>query len=219
MQRLTEAQVALIYAALKNSRDRLLCLFGLLTGFRISSILAVRVKDVYGNGAVFDEVFVARRNLKGGRGRNRKAVRGCRVRLHPVLRTAIQDHLSELRANREVRPDDFLFESRQVDCRNHQGRRAISRYQAYMIYREAAKAVGIHSPVGTHSPRKTFAHQIFEASGHNLILVQKALGHRNISTTIDYLQPDAEDVDRLVTQLPISLGTPPSGSPPKPGGG
>jgi hypothetical protein len=39
---------------------------------------------------------------------------------------------------------------------------------------------------------------IFEASGYNIVMVQKALGHKNLSATHSYLGVDEEELKELI---------------------
>jgi integrase len=41
-------------------------------------------------------------------------------------------------------------------------------------------------PLGTYCLRKTFANAVYEANHHDLPKTQKALGHRNINSTVAY---------------------------------
>jgi site-specific recombinase XerD len=67
----------------------------------------------------------------------------------------------------------------------------------------AAVAGGLNADrISTHSLRKTFAAEIFEASGHDLRATQALLGHTEIETTIRYIEPDQSRLNALVRNLP-----------------
>jgi integrase len=53
--------------------------------------------------------------------------------------------------------------------------------------------------------RKTFARSIFDRSGHNLILTQRALGHSSVLTTSHYLESSSDDVTAAIMNLPVLL--------------
>jgi len=73
------------------ARDRCLFVLGTLSGFRISEMLSLRVKDVSLDGRVLDQVTVQRRNMKGKQ-------QGRTVSLHPRAQAAIRDQLQALAA-------------------------------------------------------------------------------------------------------------------------
>ncbi len=71
---------------------------------------------------------------------------------------------------------------------SREGSRApLSRRRAQEIIQGASYAAGLPPGISTHSWRKTFAARIYETSGHNLLLVSKALNHRQLATSIHYL--------------------------------
>lgn len=65
------------------------------TGFRATELLSLNVGDVWHDGKIRTTVTVARRRLKGGRGRRRKAITSRTVPLNdaavPSGRDRIQD--------------------------------------------------------------------------------------------------------------------------------
>jgi site-specific recombinase XerD len=63
--------------------------------------------------------------------------------------------------------------------------KALSRVQAWRIIARMAKLAGLER-IGTHSMRKTFATELFNATG-SFEAVQGALNHKYLSTTISYL--------------------------------
>jgi integrase len=52
--------------------------------------------------------------------------------------------------------------------------------------------------IGTHSMRKTFASKVYEQLNGRLERVQKALGHKNINSTVAYLSFREEDIDAAI---------------------
>ncbi len=49
--------------------------------------------------------------------------------------------------------------------------------------------------------RKTFADKIYDRLGHDLIKTQKALGHKNINSTVSYLSFREEEIDEAILGL------------------
>jgi len=193
---LSGPEQAHILAALENSRDRLLVLAGVFLGFRISELLSLQVADVWTERhGPKREVTVSRRCLKGGQGAHRRGVRSRTVPVHPVLAAAVQDHLHCIYPGQIPAPCDFLFPSRK-------GSGPITRVQAYRILKTAAGRGSDPTRVSTHSMRKTFAHSIYNLSVHDLLLTQRALGHRSIATTTKYLETTPESVRAVIFQMP-----------------
>ena len=50
----------------------------------------------------------------------------------------------------------------------------------------------------THSPRKTFAKMVYQKSGNDLMVTQRALQHTNIQTTLAYLDTLSDEVTRAM---------------------
>lgn len=188
---LSEPEVAAVLAALSGPyvlRDRALFLLGVKSGFRISELLSLRLLDVMRAGRLLDRVSVARRNMK-------KKVEGRTVLLHHEARTALQLWIDELREQGYMTSDTFVFQSRK-------GRNAsLSRVQAYRILQAAYLRAGVEGQTGTHSMRKTFANNVHQRLGRDLLKTQKALGHRNINSTVSYLSFQQEEIDEAILGL------------------
>lgn len=188
---LSEPEVAAVLEALSGPyalRDRALFLLGVKSGFRISELLSLRLLDVMRTGKLLDRVGVARRNMK-------KKLEGRTVLLHPEARAALELWVEELRAQGHMTSDTFVFQSRKG--RNS----ALSRVQAYRILQAAYERAGVEGQTGTHSMRKTFANNIHERLGRDLLKTQKALGHRNINSTVSYLSFQQEEIDEAILGL------------------
>lgn len=156
-------------------RDRCLFVLGYTTGFRISELLALRVRDVLDGPRIADLVRVPRRAMKG-RKRSRSA------RLAPAARPVLLEWMEELDGSDLLEPAIPLFLSRK-------SLRPISRQQAWRILRAAFLSAGVFGPelsLGTHSMRKTYADRMY---GHykDVFKVQQALGHASPASTVNYL--------------------------------
>src|SRR5262245_48838508 len=87
----TDAEVQVISQSFGGRyalRDKALFLVGVYTGFRISELLSLQVRDVWQYGRVSDLISVARRYMKRRR-------EGRTVRLHPVAQAAIAAWLAQ----------------------------------------------------------------------------------------------------------------------------
>jgi integrase len=168
-----------------GARDRALFLVGVKSGFRISELLSLRVGDVYQHGHLVDRVTVPRRHMK-------KKVEGRSVLLHPDAKAALATWLMQLRQVTGLMPDSYVFRSRKG------GNRPIGKRQAWKILHEAVTTNELTGKVGTHAMRKTFACRVYEKLGHDLVKTQRALGHRNINSTVSYLSFADEEIDAAI---------------------
>jgi integrase len=172
---LTDSQIDSI--KFETLRDRALFVLGLKTGFRISELLSLRVRDVT------DRVTVARRNMKG-----KKESRS--VALHPVARDLLAEHI----AVSGLSDSDWLFPSRTRG-------RPLSARRAQKIVQDALVAIDHSGPTGTHTMRKTFAQKVHRALDRDLLKTRAALGHKDINSTVQYLSFETEEVDEAVLSI------------------
>ena len=174
-----------------GGRDHLMVLLGAHTGYRVSELLALTVGHVADGSVVRREVVLERRRLKGGVGVCRKSVSSRRVVLTPTARTAIGDYLGRRFRGPAWARDQPLFPSRK-------GTAALGRTEAWRILRRAARECGLTGRIGTHSLRKTLAARVYESTGHDLVLTQRVLGHRHVTTTAQYLDTTEAAADAAV---------------------
>ncbi len=52
--------------------------------------------------------------------------------------------------------------------------------------------------LGTHMMRKTFANRLYERLGRDLFKTQKALGHQNVNSTVQYLHVDQDEINAAI---------------------
>ena len=176
-----------------HTRDRLLLTAGCGLGYRITELLTIRVRDVLRDGDVAHEVTIARRNLKGGHGVHRRAVRGRRVVLSAAVRAALGEHLAVIGT---ANPDLAIFSSAKAHGE------PMGRSMVFKLLRTACAACGIsNARVSTHSLRKTFVARVYRASGNDLIATQRVVGHQSPNTTARYLETDSALLDDLVRHL------------------
>jgi integrase len=191
---LTDAEVNLIAKSFGGTfakRNKALFIVGVRTGYRISELLSLTVGDVLHHGKVVDHLTVQRRHMKGGKAGKTS---GRTVPLHPEARAALSVWL-EVLAKRLGTLEASLpvFCSRVKDPATGL-RKAISRQQAWEILKEAFAANELTGKLGTHVMRKTFANRMYEKLNRDLVKVQRAMGHRNINSTVSYLSFREEDI-------------------------
>jgi len=160
------------------SRDQLIFELLLGTGIRLGSLVALNVGDVdLRTGTLHIR-------LKGG-------TEG-RVFLNPGLGRLMRRYLKENGTQGKCGADTPLF-------RGQSGKRLGTR-QIQLRFAKWFLEAGIDRPVSLHSLRHTFATRLYEKTG-DLHLVQKALGHRQITTTEIYAMVGEGAVRRAVAQV------------------
>ena len=70
----------------------------------------------------------------------------------------------------------------------------LDRVYLYAMIRRYAKRIGITKKIGLHTLRHSFALKFYKDSGHDLIRLQKILGHKSLVTTQVYCYIDSTDV-------------------------
>lgn len=143
-----------------NERNYILWLVGTQTGYRISDIVGLRVKDVKGSAITLKE-------KKTGKDRT--------VKINKKLRAALKEYIKGLKDNA------YLFPSRLGG-----GNRHISIRRVQQIIKKIGELCGIEQNINSHSMRKTYAFCLYKITG-SLALVMEALNHSKESITIRYL--------------------------------
>ncbi len=161
------------YLRQKSDRDALLFLYGIYSGFRISDILPMRVRDVKGK-----EVFVVREQ-KRGKLRN--------IPIHKNLKRELDKYV------RERKDYEVLFKSRKGT------NKPITRQQAYRILNDAGKKFGL-ALVGTHTMRKTFGYHLYQQT-KDIVLVQEVLGHSSPEITKRYIGLTQQSINDAIRRL------------------
>ncbi|MDP1578913.1 MAG: tyrosine-type recombinase/integrase [Candidatus Didemnitutus sp.] len=187
---------AQLLAQLNNSRDRLLFILGLNTGFRITELLSLRWHQLWHRGKPVETVSVVRARLKGGRSRARHAIRSRHVALNAVAAAAVREHAFANAGSNEPNPAGWVFASRKGG--------AITRRQALHVLVTAAESAGLSEGISTHSLRRTFGREVYSHSGNDLLLTQAALGHRSVLSTQTYLRRHEDEAQRIIHALALT---------------
>lgn len=175
---LTEEEIELMFKTLSGAfalRNRVLFELGLTTGFRVSEIISLRVKDVMEFNKIKNSVKVEAKFMKGGK--------KSRVVL---LKDSLKKTLTKYIATLGNDPNLFLFPSRQGGENKPMSARAVEH-----MLDKLKQALQLQGSIGTHCMRKTYAYNVWEITNHDIYAVMKALGHSSIDTTLSYL-PDIE---------------------------
>lgn len=168
------------------ARDRAVFALGRYTGERISAILALRIGDIVQAGRLTDSVIYRRANRKG---KTESRI----VALHPKAKRALTSWINQLAKAGHLTADDYVFPSR----KGH-GRQPISRVQYHRILKDAVQVNDLSGNLATHAMRKTFAEAMRKAFGGDIYRIQKAMGHKNINSTVAYLSFNEGDIEKAI---------------------
>ena len=157
---LSKAEVARFLGAVDNLKHRMVLTVCYATGLRISE--AVRLTPA----AIDSKRMVIR--VEQGKGRKDRY-----VMLSPTLLDMLRDYWQR------THPGEWLFPGRSPGQPVHP-------LTINLTCREVARQCGIGKPVAPHALRHAFAVHLLEA-GTDLRTIQLLLGHRNLSTTAQYL--------------------------------
>lgn len=158
------------FLSLKNKRDRLIFVFGINTGLRVSDILALNIGDVK------DKSSIVIREKKTGKYK--------KFPLNTKLQTLIKDYLKDVSKNRLNTPL-FLGEKGSRMCRS----------VVYRFLNEAVDALKLEvGAIGTHTMRKTFGYHHYKQF-NDIALLQNILNHSSPAITLRYIGITQEEID------------------------
>jgi site-specific recombinase XerD len=185
---LTRSQVKAVLSVTTSIREKALLTLGFATGYRISELLSLTVADVSTDGAIHSHVTVKASHTKTKQGRT--------VLLNSDAKKALAALVAWLKA-KGLDSTAPLFVSR----KHVNGYAAISRQQAHKLVKALFAAIGEFGNVSTHTMRKTFAKAIYDATGGKIELVQIALGHAAITSTVAYLSFNTTAIDHAISAM------------------
>ena len=171
---LSKEEVARFLGAVDNLKHRMVLTVCYATGLRISE--AVRLTPA----AIDSKRMVIR--VEQGKGRKDRY-----VMLPPTLLDMLRDYW------KRTHPGEWLFPGRSPGQPVHP-------LTINLTCREVARQCGIGKPVAPHALRHAFAVHLLEA-GTDLRTIQLLLGHRNLSTTAQYLMIATSKVCATVIPL------------------
>ena len=153
-------------------RNRLIIEMALGTGLRVSELANLKVEDIHIRKG---QNSLTVTNGKGGKDRV--------VGFNNKLKVLIQEYLDYKSSN-----SPYLFPSERGE--------KMTRYGIGRVFKTMASKACLDSKHSIHTLRHTYATNLYKASGYNLRMVQKQLGHSSITTTTvysDVLNKDLED--------------------------
>ncbi len=209
---LTNDEIKNIVITLRNhggrymKRNIALFILGIHTGFRISELLSIRLKDIITGDDKFtnmnkysaenfinDNITIAKQYMKGKK-ESRTIPIGLKAK--EILYAYIQDW-DEI-YDRSPSKTDFLFESQM----EHNGKsKSVSIRQMQEILSRAFEANMMQGKLGSHCMRKTFAQSVHNIFNKDIIKTQHALGHKYITSTQHYLSFDNHEIQDGIKQI------------------
>ena len=159
-------------------RDNAIIHLALGTGLRVSELTSLKVDHIHFKRGS-NQIVV----YKGKGDKNRI------VTINNNLKSIIQQYM-------DYHPSVYLFPSERGE--------QLTRSGIQQIFKKWANKAGLPQRYSIHSLRHTYATNLYKASGYNLRLVQKQLGHSSISTTQVYADTFDEDLEIAVEKLDFS---------------
>lgn len=169
-----------VLAACADARERALLVLGCATGYRISELLSLRVRDLVDpDGKPLRYISVAAGSTKTKEGRT--------IILAPAAGQVVAEYIAGLRVASDESP---LFPG--------QHGKPLSRVQAWRIFKSLCSRAGVTGAIATHTLRKTFADRMYRALDGRIEKVQRAMGHRSITSTVAYLSFTDDEIDSAI---------------------
>jgi integrase/recombinase XerD len=182
MEYLTPDQLLKVlgYARKQGTREHAMFLFGYAHALRASEIAALTVEDVR-NGRI---------RCNRGKG-SESTVEELREHSNPLLNEKLA--LSAWLRERGEDAGLFLFTSRKGSC--------LHRQQVYRLFRHCVELAGIDvDRRGSHLLKHSYASHLIR-NGADLAFVQKACGHRHISSTVAYTHVSTSEAHAVSTRI------------------
>lgn len=161
----------------RGARDAALVTLLLGTGLRLASVIALDATDVR-----LDDRFLVARKMKGGGEVRTALAESARARL--VVWIAARSKLPTSCA--------ALFVSGQM--------RRLSSRQVQVVVRKRLREAGIERRLTVHGLRHDFATRLY-AKTKDLLLVQRAMNHRSVASTLVYARVADDLVENAVSDL------------------
>ena len=176
-----EYRKVLVYIANNRhaSRNKAMLYMSHLAGLRVGEISHLTIADILNeDGSIKDEVYLSPDKTKGDRGRTVLLPKKLQDELHNYL--SIRFRLKELKAVAMTDTSRALFYSQRHPSDGFSPN-TLAQYFHYLY-----KNAGVEG-ASSHSGRRFFATKIAEA-GTNPKVLQNLLGHRNLQTTMRYVE-------------------------------
>lgn len=167
-----------------RKRDAFLTELGLSTGLRLAEMAGLACADLQVSGCWRSVV------VRHGKGNKRRVVRVSeRFKERCLVFLEAKGQTGE-----PVAPESPVFYSRVT-------RKALTPRALQKAFGRVLKRSGVMHGRSIHALRHTYGTQLCMASGNNLRLVQRLLGHTSLETTAIYLHTPSRELDEAVEKL------------------
>ncbi len=170
---LNQKEIKKIIDVTENPKHRLVIQLAYGMGLRVSEIVNLKLEHIDSKNMT---VFIEK-------------AKGKKDRIAQLPETVLQDMKTYYKA---YKPEIWLFEGQfggQYTVRSAQN-----------VFKNAMKKAKINRTVGIHSLRHSYATHLLEY-GTDITLIQKLLGHTQISTTLNYTKVVDKDLRRVESPL------------------
>ena len=116
-------------------RNVALLTFGIQTGFRVSEILSIRIRDLIRGGKMVDRVYMRKYNMKGGK--SGKSVSGRAMLLTKRTKKALQAQIDYLAKKGITDPDALIFQTQR------DGNKTLDYTSVWRLLNYTAKKLGM----------------------------------------------------------------------------
>lgn len=159
----------------------MLLLYG--PALRVSEAINIRVRDLDLKGGCV-EVY-------GGKGKDDTEMRRvpCKVRTLKKIKQYAEHN--------KLKAGDYVMFSNMS--------KQVHRSQVYRVVNKLAKEAGIEKTIGTHTFRRSRAEHVLD-KGMPITMVSKLLRHKNLSTTMSYLDISVADIQRELEKIDDDIG-------------
>lgn len=180
----TEIITLKIFASGSYKRDWMIIMLALGTGLRNSELCNLTIECFRPLDEISGILDLPGTIAKGGNPRQ--------IPLHPDLRVSLQDFLSwKFKRGERIDGTAYLFQTKFTN--NKLQSRDIQRIVRSLSLRSIGR------PIHPHVLRHTFATKLLSVS--NLRIVQKVLGHKNISSTQIYTHPSNNEIAEAIKKM------------------
>lgn len=163
-------------AARMGIRPYMMVLLGFNTGFRVSDLLPLKVKDVRSD-------YLVRQEQKTGKQQE--------VKINPSVKAEL------MRITARMDEEDLLFPS-PVITRHGQ---PIDYTTAYKWVNTACRRAGVRGSIGCHTMRKTFGYHFYYESGGDVAMLMKRFNHSSESVTLRYIGVEADRQNKITDRM------------------
>lgn len=150
---------------------------------RVTEAIKIRVRDLDLKGQCVE--------IYGGKGydetEGRKAP--CDIRILKRIKRFCDNH--------KLKPNDYVMFSNKS--------KQVNRSHVYAVVNRIAEQAAIDKQIGTHTFRRSRAEHLLDR-GLPLTYVSKYLRHRNLSTTMAYLDVSVADIQREIEKIDDCVG-------------